>query len=464
MKSKLPFFLVFLIAVLVRADLNFSIPLVPGLGGGYNLVQIRAVVENGHLGLPDMPLLFYLNAWIVKIILFLFPVSDVGQSVIIVSKIIDTIGFPIILYPLYLIQKDMIRRKVPFLYLFAVAAFAVLSYAPLNIASDAQKNSMGLVFMTFFIYFFLRFLKFRTNKDIVFSALMLMLTALTHFGVFCITLSFLMIAWVVFFRWKALLPMIGTIVAGMLLIAVFDRSRALSMLTFWQEAFSIFLSPRLMYYPFGVFNFIFSLLLAWFIIRVLRRRRAEVQKDERKLLLVLLIFLILLAFPFYGFEYGRRLGLMSFLPQSLALLYLYPTFSKRAAAGISYAVIVLVALTVAWCLLFPRPMAITDASYADMKNLKSRIDDPERTIIFARHGLEWWVAWELRVNIASASTVVDDAMKHKYDQIFFLVQKRGENLIYPGKTSIFIQPQPPDHSMLVYDSGFFDMYELKMNE
>ncbi len=459
-KSKHPFYIVFIIAVLVRAILNFSVPLVPGLGGGYNLVQIRAILEGGHLALPDMPLLFYLNAMIIKVLLLFFPGSDAESMIIIVSKFIDSVGFPLLLYPMYLIQKNIFRQTLSNVFLLAIGAFSVLSYAPLDLACDAQKNSLGLVLMTFFIYYFLGSLEYHKGKDILFSLLFLILTALTHFGVFFITLCFLVIALIVYFRWKAALPVIVAFAIGMLLVGVFDPGRALSMVTFWQEAFSIFVSPRLMYYPFGVLNFIFSFLLAWFMVRVLRKRRSEMKHGERNVLLLLLFFIIILAFPFYGFEYGRRLGLMLFIPQSLALLFLYPFFSKRAVVAISYVVLCIVVLSVSLRLIYPKPMAITAESYADMQQLKNEIKDPGSTIIFARHGLEWWIAWEHRVKIASPHIEINEALKQKYDQIFFLVQKKGENLIYPGQSSIFQKPMPPENTELVYDSEYFQMYTL----
>jgi len=454
------FLLVFILAVLVRAVLNFSTPMVPGLGGGYNLVQIRSVIENGQMALPDMPLLFYLNAAIIKVFMFVFPNADGDQMIILASKLLDTTLFPFLLYPLYLTQKHIIRGNHPILSLLAVASFSVLSFAPLDLACDAQKNSMGLVLMTFFIYFFLRFLADRRKSDMVFFALVLVLTALTHFGVFCVTLCFLVTGLVVCYRWKALLPALVAFVAGMLLVWVFDPGRALSMVTFWHEAFSIFISPRLMYYPFGVFNFIFSFLLVWLMIRVLRRNKAEMQDQERRMLQMVMVFIIILAFPFYDFEYGRRLGLMLFLPQSLSLLLLYPYYSKRAVSIFSYAVLAAVIFMVSVHLAHPKPMAITKESYADIQSLKSEIADPEQTLVFARHGLEWWVAWELHVRIASAYIEVDEPLKQKYEQIFFLIQKKGENLIYPGRTSIFIPPVAPENSVLVYDSEYFQMFAL----
>lgn len=461
MKTRNIFLFIFLIAVVVRAVLNFSTPLVPGLGGGYNLVQIRVIVEEGRLAFPDMPFLFYLNAWIVKFLLHVFPGADPERTIINVSKVIDTVGFPVLLYPLYMIQKELIRVKVQPVYLLAVAAFATLSFSPLDLACDAQKNTLALAMMVFFVFFFLQYLKMRSTMNLVFSLVTLILIALTHFGVFAVTLVFLVLALGQFFRWKAVLPIAAILLSGGLLIAVFDTDRALSLVTFWREAFSIFLSSRLMYYPYGIFNVLFSVLLVVLMIRMLRRRRAEMEEYERKIMLVLLILIVILAFPFYRIEYGRRLGLMLVIPQSIVLLLLFPSLRGHAASVLSYALLALVLLTVSFRLLQPKPLAITEESYADMKRLGSRISDPANTLIFARHGLEWWVAWELRVKIASAYLEVDDQMMDKYNQIYFLVQKKGENLIYPGKTSIFIQPVVPDNSELVYDSEYFEMFAFQ---
>lgn len=461
MKSKHIFLIVFLIAVLVRLILNFSISLVPGIGGGYNLVQIRAIVEEGHLALPDMPLLFYFNALIVKTLLFLFPDHESKDLIIVVSKIIDSIGLPLLLYPLYRIQNDLYKHKYSVPYLFAVAGFAVLSYSPIDLASDAQKNSLALVFMTAFIYFFLKYQKYRINRDLIFAFLILIITCLTHFGVFVISICFLFLGLFIFYGKKAIIPVIGIAVAGVLLVAVFDPDRALTMVTFWLNAFSIFISPRLIYYPNGIFNYISSFILIWYIISILRKSKGNMAEYNRRVLLLFCLFIIVLSFPFYGFEYGRRLGLMLFVPQSIVLFLLYPYFRQRTRLILSYSILSLIIFTVMLKLIDPKPLVITDEAFADMKNINGAIEDPDKTIIFARHGLEWWVAWEQRVNIALPYVEVNEEMIKQYDQILFLIQKKGENPIYPGKRSIFIKPTIPEKNELVYDSEYFALYALR---
>jgi hypothetical protein len=57
-----------LISFIIRFYLNFSQELIPGVNGGYYPLQVRTLLAFGYLGFSDMPLLFYLNAMIIKII------------------------------------------------------------------------------------------------------------------------------------------------------------------------------------------------------------------------------------------------------------------------------------------------------------------------------------------------------------------------------------------------------------
>lgn len=459
--TKNPYLLVFLLAIVIRALLNFSIPLVPGLGGGYYLVQIREILENGSLAIPDMPLIFYLNALVVKLLSALIPDAESERLIIGVYKCIDCLVPPMILYPLYKIQKDILDQSYSFLYTIAIAGFIVLSPAVLEFCSDAQKNSVALVFMTFHIYYFLSYLKSGRRKDFLFTLMFLFLIALTHFGTFVVSIVFLSTGLIVILRKKAILIIIALLIAGAGLVWVFDPHRALSMGSFWVKAFSVFISPRLIHYPLGIFNYASSFFLIYYVIRVLRRRKSDMPVFQKQALLIFLFFIAILSFPFLKFEFGRRLGLMLFVPQSVLLLFLYQYFENRIARILSLLLIILISASISQVIINPKPLAISNESFADMTSLEDDIGKPEKTIIFVRHGLEWWVAWELGVNIAMPHVPVNDPMRQKYDHIYYLVQKKGENHLYPGKPGIFIEPVPPDSSRVFYDSEFFTLYETK---
>jgi hypothetical protein len=55
-------------AIAARAWLLFSTPLVPGMNGAYYLVQARSLLEHGRLGIPDLPLTFWLHASLARLL------------------------------------------------------------------------------------------------------------------------------------------------------------------------------------------------------------------------------------------------------------------------------------------------------------------------------------------------------------------------------------------------------------
>jgi hypothetical protein len=67
MKRGTFFILIGILALLTKLIIEFRTSLIPGIGGGYNPVQIRAILETGRLVINDMPFVFYLNALSVKL-------------------------------------------------------------------------------------------------------------------------------------------------------------------------------------------------------------------------------------------------------------------------------------------------------------------------------------------------------------------------------------------------------------
>ena len=63
-----PLFWIMLLAVAGRAWLLFSTPYMPGVNGAYYLIQARAILERGVLGISDLPLIFYWQAGLASIL------------------------------------------------------------------------------------------------------------------------------------------------------------------------------------------------------------------------------------------------------------------------------------------------------------------------------------------------------------------------------------------------------------
>lgn len=153
MKLKYWILLLFALATGIRLFFNFSQELIPGVNGGYYPLQVRSILINGHLGFSDMPLLFYLDAFIIKFIsLFGFSITD--TLILNVVKIVDSISLPLLLLPLYKIIR--LSNSLPILKM-SIIAFSVLSFSPLILTSDLQKNALAVVSTFGFLAYYLSF-------------------------------------------------------------------------------------------------------------------------------------------------------------------------------------------------------------------------------------------------------------------------------------------------------------------
>ncbi len=462
MKTKYTYLIVGVIAVTVRLILNYHTKIIPGIGGGYYPVQIRGIIDGGHLPIHDMPLLFYLNAFFVKIIHFLCPNIETDNLILNVVKIFDSFTLPLILIPLYLINKHLLETKLPVKFELALIGFVTLSYSPLLLTSDALKNAFALSLMMCFVYYYLTFFKHRKLKPLILSIILLLITGFTHFGVFFICVCFSIFGLFVFYKRKALIPALIVFIGGLLLVGIFDIERAKRMLFFWKNAVGLLpMSPRLSDYPQGIISYLFSFLLIGVTIGILRSKDKRLLDFYGKALFIFLLFLTILSFPFVTFNVGWRLSLMHFVPQTVILVMIYPHLKQSFKSSFFYVIILLVAGSLIYHSINPKPSSITDEAYDDMKEMGKVIQKPEETIIFTTHDLEWWIVWELKTKIATAYNIaIDEDMRAKYSDILILIQKKGRNKIYPGKINPMREPEVPENGEKIYESEYFDLYRF----
>lgn len=160
------FLFLFLIAVVSRAYLMYSSGAIPEINGGYALVQVRSIFETGGLGISDLPLTFYLQASLAKIVTF-FGISDT-TAIWTIVRLFDVIVpalsvFGIGLSVLHILKNKEKNKK----YLFTTLAIALgsLSIVPLSMVGNYMKNSLGLVWMSFFFYFLFLWKSQATRKN-----------------------------------------------------------------------------------------------------------------------------------------------------------------------------------------------------------------------------------------------------------------------------------------------------------
>lgn len=408
-----------------------------------------------------MPLLFYLNAAIVKLLSFLVPSANSEVLIINVSKTLDSIFLPTLLIPLYLIVHKLIKNEISLAHEVVLLGFVCFSFSPLELTSDFQKNAAAIPFLMFFICCFLQFLKSRSTRSILLSILFLTLTGLIHFGVFSIGLIFILLGIVISHKRRAVVPALIISLLSLLLIGIFDSARAYRLLYFWEYLEVLTMHARMFHYPAGILIYASAFLLLVLTMAVMYGRRKELAGFEKKMIYLLFAFIVVLSFPFLKFDYGRRLILIVFVPQTILLFQVLKYLSPRWRTATLIVVAALTVGSLALKLTDPKMPTLQPEAYDDLDRMSNVIKNPERTIIFTRHGLDWWVAWKLKTNIAiSYRNRLNQEIRSRYEDVLFIYQTGGRNKVYLGERSPFKEPIIPENKKLIYHSDYFMLFRV----
>ena len=456
-----------LAAIIVRLYISFAHELILGMDGGYYPLQVRNILSTGFLSFNDVPLYFYFCAFLLKVTSLLgFAVTD--ETIISVIKIVDSTALPLLAIPLFkiLTKRD---QNLPLFSEVAILFFAIFSFSPFIMLGDLQKNAFAIpLFLTFF-YFLEGYLTTPTRWNLIVTLFALFIIAFTHFGTFAFGLAFLCISFFVAFGRKAILPSLITIAIGCAIITLFDFNRAFRILTFWNVIFSRhieFQGP--MFVPI-LLNWLISYALAIFGVLQYQKQKHSNDKITGYVTLSLVVLIFIFAFPFYESQYVQRFHVMLFIPQSLLIFNLIRMNNKLTLPfSIS-----LVLITLASGLIYfheEKKPCIDELAYRDLQNIKPLIPEERAgAIIIARHGIEFWTAWNLNMKVGNDRSI-DKLGLEKYKNIIYLQQKNEERQGQLGRRRIQkptigegghppLRPLIPENFKLVYSSPYFNAYQ-----
>lgn len=189
-------------AIGIRATMLFGSPLVPGMNGAYYLVQARSLLEHGQLGIPDLPLTFWLHAALAKLIQVLSGLPS-DDAIVWAVKLADATLPPLVAVPV----AWMARRwsgsssgNSSALVWLVPAAVVCLGAQALRMTGDFQKNSLALVWLAALAPAAFAFLREPSVRTLAVPLGVLALLGLTHIGVLGAALVFsaalAVVAWV----------------------------------------------------------------------------------------------------------------------------------------------------------------------------------------------------------------------------------------------------------------------------
>jgi len=216
------------VAIALRSVMLFSKILPPGIDAAYYPMQARGVLENGKLPYVEVPLIFWIDAALAKVLVVVRGM-DVDSATLLASRLVDAVSQPLAAIPLVLlmigfagalhaartprtgddpdqkVENNQFRWLLPVVVtVFVVSAIAILSPPILRMTGDFQKNSLGLVWMAAGAWGTYRALRGGSILCWILPAIFLALAAITHIGAFGVTLVLVgsTVAIFVMFKWR----------------------------------------------------------------------------------------------------------------------------------------------------------------------------------------------------------------------------------------------------------------------
>lgn len=477
LKAWIPIILLILIGVSIRLANNFSTSLIPGVNGGYYPFQVKSILDNFRLGYSDMPFIFYFQALIVKI-LTIFIKGDINHIIIVTSKIVDSILPTLIVLPVFILARKQFKDKSikSDIYIITLCAFSVLYFSFIGIlGSDLQKNSTGLVWLSFSLLGLYLYIMDKRKKNLYITVIFVLLNFLTHIGTFGAFVCFGMIYGLISIFTlgkqiaklkKHILIISGIIIVFLAALLILDVQRFDRLITFVVSPLTFFENPEILFLlnkqpittgPW-LGNYIVCNFLAIFGLIYILKNRQSFQAGVWKYVLSLSLAGLFMSSPLLGIDWSARFLWISIVFLILEYIFIFSIMTKKRNRLILVSFFILVMVVFLQPSLYPKRPHITEESYNELYKIGDSISFTENSIILTRHGLEWWSGLVLNTYVGQDYSLTIQEY-YKYDSVYILVQKNGNNYKNLG-WSHFLEVEIPASATKKFDGNYFELYKL----
>ena len=404
--------------------------LLPGIDGAYYWVQVRSILDDLTLAFDDLPLVL----WVQSLIALL--VGDIPLAV----RISDAALPALSAIPIYLML-----RKSKNIWLPAIAILVVLLH-PIQLyffTGDFIKNSAAIPVVFFVALILYRWEETPRARSIAYLVACLAILALSHFGTLLLGVMLIGIWLIVHLRkaskrfWIYSLSITAVSIAGVLAaLAILVPSRFERLISFVTNPSTVFANPALemLFSGHGDLPMMFSIITGQLGAVALGafgwRARKNMSDSQFSLMIASLISAFLLSSPFIGMEWANRLVAMSFVPLFVAALVIWLANENR---GSKITVAALAASTLICTMLFStmglKQGMFSEAQYRDLIKMGKEFDFPEDSIVVARHGVEFLVAWQMHTDVLQDTSYADEDLS-TYKAVYYL-ESSNQGGYYP---------------------------------
>lgn len=471
-KEYLVLAIVFFISVAVRLKINFSTEYIPGCNGAFYLLLVRSIIETGSLIYKEFPLIFYMQAWIALVPIKL-GLLNINTAIDLTSRLFDSIVPSLSIIPAYLIVKEILPEKKKTVLL--ISSLAVLHFTFFSLVSDFQKNALSILWLFWLLYFLLKCNKEINAKNIIGTIAFFVLTGLTHFGCFGVAILMVMVnVIIVYLKNVSISKIIVALLAAIVVFALsfsfmywVSKWRAQSFLDIIFKLFSepiifMILRKEPVLSPYDLFHMLLVNIISVVSLVLLIKNNKFYENRNKSFVITTAVVSLVLSSPFISYDFSQRLLFISYITIIPLLAFIYYKSNIILRRVISIAITILIAISVLLSVMRPVYSNMNAGLYASLEKMKKYVPNEKRTLLVARHGMEFWSSWVLR-NEWSREIALEPGYFNWYTKVFFIRQKK--NIPPFGPSGIFgvpfKEPSLPEDFKLIYSDENFGLYLIQ---
>ncbi len=472
-------------ATCLRLGLNLRHSLAPGMDAAYYPLQTRWLIEHGELMSNAPPLIFWLNTLLTKIIQYSTGMQ-LDDACMLSARLVDGLLHPWAALPIMMLGYRWSRgRRDALIGCSTAAVLAVMSPPVMRMASDFQKNSVGLVWMAFAMWAVCEALAKRNSVlRWAIVAVLFLLAALTHIGAFGVTFVMLggsLIGYSLLTESVRPTPkQVG------LLVVIMVSGSIMMLLVYWitpewsrrlldlpARALTL-IDDRVSPVSAGLSLAVYSGLAVF--LRWIWMNRLRLDSFDAAVAIGCVAGLAVLMIPMLERTWAMRFQLMTPIPGTILLAFYMSRLAVTQTArwqpkwlAVSAFLLVLVAP------FFMQGPVITRAAADELTGLRDQIDKPAETLVVAPHGVEFWAGMMMHTQARSGSV---PAQRGSYDRVLIVMPKRdfGERHRRPTRNE-GPGPRPrssspnappggenevtvPPNAQLIHSGEYFNVFEV----